>query len=505
MTAKSPPNKMRLLMLAFALFMGAVAGGAIAGPSWAEDARHPPTESITHLKLAIRGNESAFTATAGTLPLTDSKGEPQAWMSFVAYTRDDAARESRPISFVFNGGPGASSAYLHVGALGPRVVDFGTDGRVPSPPARMIDNPDSWLDLSDLVFIDPVGTGYSRTVVATGEANQRYWGVREDLQSFSAFIDLYLSRNGRVASPKYLVGESYGGFRAARLAQVLSNDHGIGVAGLFLISPVLEFSLLSGGTFEPLPYAFRLPSYAASAAALGTTGMPEVAAMADVERFALGAYLSALIATPRDEAALRATHAEVARRTGLPQAIVDQYDARVPPGIFTKEMRRANKQILSRYDGSISGPDPYPDSNGARGDPIMDGLRPLLTGAMVDYLSTVLGQRTELIYQLTNGEILRRWNWRSTLGSRDGAVGSADELREALAANANLKVVIAHGITDLVTPYLTSRYVIDRLPPSLTRDRVSLSVLPGGHMMYLRPVSRARLHADAAKLYPPPK
>lgn len=499
MTAISLPNKLRLLMLTFALLMGAT-----AAPSSAEDARHPPAESISHHKLATRGSEIAFTATAGTLPLVDAKGETQAWMSFVAYTRDGAARESRPISFVFNGGPGASSAYLHVGALGPRVVDFGADGRVPSPPARLVDNPDSWLDLTDLVFIDPVGTGYSRTVVASADANQRYWGVREDLQSFAAFIDLYLSRNGRVASPKYLVGESYGGFRAARLAQVLSSDHGIGVAGLFLISPVLEFSLLAGGTFEPLPYAFRLPSYAASTVALKSAAMPEVAALADVERFALGPYLAALISTPRDEAGLRLAHSEVARHTGLPQAIVDQYEGRVPPGIFTKEMRRAEKLVLSRYDGSIAGPDPYPESNGARGDPIMDGLRPLLTGAMVDYLGTTLGLHTDLVYQLINGEILRRWNWRSTLGSRDGAVGAADELREALAANANLKIVVAHGITDLVTPYLTSRYVIDRLPPSLTRNRVTLSILPGGHMMYLRPVSRAGLRADAARIYPPP-
>jgi carboxypeptidase C (cathepsin A) len=184
-------------------------------------------ESITHQSLKVGSVDAAFTATAATLPLADGKGETQADIYYVAYTRDDVASESRPITFVFNGGPGSSSAYLHLGALGPRVIDFGPDGQVPSPPGNLVDNPDSWLDLSDLVFVDPVGTGYSR---AADNAAKSYWGVTEDLASIATFIDRYLKQSHRQASPKYLVGESYGGFRAARLPELLAEDHNITIA-----------------------------------------------------------------------------------------------------------------------------------------------------------------------------------------------------------------------------------------------------------------------------------
>lgn len=496
MTAISMSNKLRQFLLAIAFLAGSMA------ICRAEDTRQPPPDATSRHTARIAGAEIAYTATAGSLALNDSKGERHAWMSYVAYVRDGGATEARPVTVVFNGGPGAASAYLHLGALGPRVVEFGADGGIPNAPARLIDNPDCWLDLSDLVFIDPVGTGLSRTVAASGEANQRYWGVREDLQAFAAFIDLYFARNNRQASPKYLVGESYGGFRAPRLPQFLSREHGIGIAGMMLVSPVLEFSLLMGDTFEPLPDAFRLPSYAA--VSLGSRALGDPTALPAIERFALGPYLAALVATPRNEATLRPVYAEVARLIGLPEALVAEHNGRVPPGVFGKEKRRAERPVVSRYDGAVAGPDPYPESSGsAASDPIMGGLRPFLTGAMVGHLAT-LGLRSELNYQLTNGDALGRWNWRSTQGSREGQVGAANKLREMLADNAALRVAIAHGVTDLVTPYLTSRYVIDRLPPSLTRNRVSQSLMEGGHMMYTRPASRARLHAEAARLYSAP-
>lgn len=341
--------------LCFALLALALLAG---GRSFADEPTRQPTgapaDAVTHQQLYFGDRRLSFTATAGSLPLTDAKGDRQAWVFFVAYTRDDAARETRPITFVFNGGPGASSAYLHIGALGPRVIDFGADGRMPALPARLADNPDSWLDLTDLVFVDPVGTGYSRTVATDNDAGKRYWGVREDLQSLAAFIELYLTRNGRMASPKYLVGESYGGFRAARLPHLLASERGIGVAGAFLISPVLEFSLLSGDEFTPIPPALRLPSYAA--VTLERMAKLTPAALADVERFALGPYLTALAAAPSDEAAMPSIYAAVAHYTGLPQSIVAQYDARVPLNVFIKETRRTDKLVVSRYDGSLHRP-----------------------------------------------------------------------------------------------------------------------------------------------------
>lgn len=462
-----------------------------------------PVDSITHQQFMAGPRKLPFTATAGTLPLVDAKGDRQAWIFFVAYTRDDTARETRPITFVFNGGPGASSAYLHIGALGPRIVDFGADGRMPAAPAQLIDNPDSWLDLTDLVFVDPVGTGYSRTVATGNDAGKRYWGVREDLQSLAAFIDLYLTRSGRTVSPKYLVGESYGGFRAASLPHLLASEHGIGISGAFLISPVLEFSLLTGDEFMPIPYALRLPSYAAVAIERAGTLTP--AALGEVERFALGPYLTALAATPRDEAVMHSVYTAVARYTGLPEAVVAQYDGRVPLGVFTKEARRADRVVVSRYDGSVTGPDAYPESSGTRGaDPILDASRTVLTSAMLDYLAGPLGVHTDLRYYLLSNNVERQWDWRSGLSRFEAYVGAGDALREELALDPSFRLVVAHGMTDLQTPYMTSRYVIDHLPPSLIRDRVSLNLYPGGHMIYLRSASRALLHADAAKLYPAP-
>ena len=490
--------------LCFALFAMALLAG---GRSFADEPTRlsigAPADTVTRQQLDFGDRKLSFTATAGTLPLADTKGERQAWVFFVAYTRDDAPRETRPITFVFNGGPGASSAYLHIGALGPRVIDFGADGRMPAVPVRLADNPDSWLDLTDLVFVDPVGTGYSRTVATDNDAGKRYWGVREDLQSLAAFIDLYLTRNGRAASPKYLVGESYGGFRAARLPHLLAAERGIGISGAFLISPVLEFSLLSSDEFMPIPPALRLPSYAA--VALERQGKLTPAALVDVERFALGPYLTALAATPSDEGAMPSIDAAVARYIGLPETIVAQYGARVPLSVFIKETRRTDKLVVSRYDGSFAGPDAYPESSGARGgDLILEGSRTVLTGAMVDYLSGTLGVRTDLRYHLLNSELDRQWDWRSGLSRFEAYVGAGDELRQELALDPSFKLVVAHGMTDLLTPYMTSRYVIDRLPLSLTRDRVSLKLYPGGHMMYMRSASRALLHADAAKLYPAP-
>ncbi len=458
-----------------------------------------PEDSTTHHKFKAGGREMAFTVTAGTLPLMDD-GKRRAGMFYVAYIRDGAPRGSRPISFVFNGGPGSSSAFLHIGALGPRILDYGPDGRLPTPPGHLVDNPDNWLDLTDLVFLDPVGTGYSRAVEE--KSYPAYWGVRQDLESIANTIELYLARNSRQTSPLYLIGESYGGLRAARLPQLLAAKHGIGVAGSFLISPALEFILRTSESLALLPDALKLPSYAAVAMERTATPTPE--ALAEVEHFALGPYLTA-IANPRDPAATRGINATVARYIGLPEPLVAQYIGRIPTEVFVREMRRNDKLVISPYDGSASAPDPYPEFMGSRGDDVVyDGFRTVLTDNMAEYLTQTLGVRTELPYRVANSQISRQWDWFSGVPGREGGyVGSDDQLREVLATNRAFKVTIAQGMTDLVTPYMVSRYLIDHLPPLLS-DRVTLSLYPGGHMMYARPPSRPRLHGDAAKFYPPP-
>lgn len=503
MTANLVPDKPNALRpLKRRAMLGLLATLAVPAASisdaWAAVPDSAP-DSVTRHQFKLGDRDVDFTVTAATLPLNDDKGERRAGIFHVAYTRDGADPDRRPVTFVFNGGPGASSAYLHIGALGPRIVPFGPEGQMPAPAARLVDNPDHWLDLTDLVFVDPVGTGYSRPV---GDG-KRYWGVSEDLESLASFIDRYLTLNSRRASPKYLVGESYGGFRAARLPEVLADDHSVAVAGVFLVSPVIEFSLIGGDALALLPDVLRLPSYAA--VRLEQSGALKPAALAEAEKFALGPYLTALAATPRDEAALRAIYPEVARLTGVPEAVIAQHEGRVPLGLFVKEARRADKLLISRYDGSATAPDPYPESSRARGDVFYDGLRSVLANAMTDYLGQSLGVQTDLSYRITNNQVVRQWNWRSGMGGRDGYAGAADALREVLAGNRGFKVAIAHGMTDLVTPYMTSRYVIDHLPASLTSGRVSLSLHPGGHMMYLRAASRAGLHADAARLYPAPE
>lgn len=513
MTANLAPNKHSatlrakacvaatvLAMLAVLAIVMRPEGAQAQEPSAAQEGTL--AQSVTHHRYAIGGGEADFTATAGVLPLGDAKGGRGAGIFYVAYTRDGAQRENRPLTFAFNGGPGNSSAYLHLGALGPRVVDFGADAEAPALPARLIDNPDHWLDLTDLVLVDPVGTGFSRAAAGGDDASRRYLGVREDLQALASFITLYLARNNREVSPVYLVGESYGGFRAARLPQLLAAEHGVSVAGVFLISPALEFSLLSDDGLALLPDVLRLPSYAA--VTLEHSTAPTPAALAEAERFALGPFLSALAASPRNEAALSATYATVAHYTGLPELVVAQHEGRIPVNLFRKETRRPDRLLISRYDGSVAAPDPYPESSRVEGDPIYDGLKTLLTGIMAEYLTGPLAIHTDLAYRLFNGEVSRQWNWRSGLSSREGFAGASDELREALAGNRNFKVVVAHGMTDLVTPYMTSRYVLDHLPLALTGGRVTFNLYPGGHMMYLRSASRARLHADAAKLYPSP-
>ena len=486
MTANPIRNKLLLILLLF-----------IAAPV-AAATPDEPADSITHPQFTVAGQSAAFTATAATLALNNDKGERQAGIFYVAYTRDGANPEHRPITFVFNGGPGSASTYLHLGALGPRIVPFGPDGQMPDAAAKLVDNPDSWLDLTDLVFIDPVGTGYSR---ATGDG-KRFWGVTEDLESLASFIERYLTASGRRVSPKYLAGESYGGFRAARLPSVLADDHNISIAGVVLISPVIEFSLIADDDLALLPDVLRLPSYAA--VHLEQSGALKPAALTEVERFAMGPYLTALAATPRDTAALRALYPEVARFTGVPEPVIAQREGRVPLGLFVKEAQRPDKLLISRYDGSATAPDPYPESSRARGDALFDGLRAVLANAMTGYLTDSLGVHTDLPYRLSNNQVVRRWNWQSGIGGRGGYAGAADSLREVLAGNRSFKVAVAHDMTDLVTPYMTSRYVIEHLPATLTDGRVTLSLHPGGHMMYLRAASRAGLHADAAKLYPAP-
>jgi carboxypeptidase C (cathepsin A) len=457
-----------------------------------------PADAVTTHTLKLKDRTVTYTATAGTLVLTGKNGDKAAEVFYVAFTENGANPATRPITFAMNGGPGAGSAYLDVGAVGPRVLDFGNGRDAPPAEAKLIDNPDTWLDFTDLVFIDPVGTGYSRGLGSDEEVKKQFWGVRQDLASLSTIVRRALAHLDRFGSPLYLAGESYGGFRTARLPVRLANDEGVAVNGAVLVSPVLEFSLLSGDLFNPMPWALRLPSYAA--VHLETEGKLAPAALQPVEQFALGDYVAALVAAPDDASRSVDIYAKIAAFTGLPDTVIARWHGRVPLGIFVKEIRHSEGDLVSRYDGTVTGSDPYPAAATPQsGDPILAGLKAIFTTGFTAYVRDELQFKTDRLYELLSDDVAKHWEWRD--GEDGERPGASDDLREGLALNPHLKVMIAHGLTDLQTPYMTSRYTIDHLPQALTRDRVTLKLYPGGHIMYLRPTSRAALHDDARTLY----
>jgi carboxypeptidase C (cathepsin A) len=509
------PKRTSLLLsagLIFCAFAQIVQASDTASPSAEKAPAHQPSEPpsssepvlpsdavTTQVLVSNKGEQITYTATAGSVTLTDAKGGKTAEIFYVSYMRSGVPLIKRPITFVFNGGPGASSAYLHIGAIGPRVLDFGTGRSAITPDGKTISNPDSWLPFTDLVFVDPVGTGYSRAMNSVKDVGKAFWGVHEDLEALSKIVWLILAKHDRMGSPVYLAGESYGGFRAAKLVKHLPADVGIPVAGATLISPVLEFSLLNDDDFNPLAWALRLPSYAAVALEAGDKLNRE--ALQGAEHYALGDYLTTLAATPPDASKSSAFYAAVAKDIGLPESLVARWDGRVPLSVFTKEIHHETGEIASPYDGSVDGADPYPSAPKTHGsDPVFENIIAPLTTSFVAYLRNELKFKTERPYVLLNREVSRKWDWGRDDPSE--AVGASDDLREGLALNPKLKIAIVHGMTDLVTPYMTSRFVIAHLPIELTRDRVSLDLLPGGHMMYLRPDSRTALARSAQSIYP---
>jgi carboxypeptidase C (cathepsin A) len=463
----------------------------------AADVELPPS-SITQHSMRLAGVEVAYSAKAGPLPLRDGKGKLLANIFYVAYTREPLDTK-RPITFVFNGGPGAASAYLHLGAIGPKAVEVNAKGELLGPPSRMVANDASWLDFTDLVFVDPVGTGYSRA--SSGKDEGDYWGVEQDTESLADFIRLYLIDAGRMSSPVFLAGESYGGFRAATITRSLQKTGGISPSGLVLISPALEFALLHGEDYDPLPWALGLPSYAAvNLESKGVTGRDALAAaLHDTEHYALNDYLVALASGVEQGA--ESTSAEVARLTGLPVEIVRRNFARIPANVFIKEFNRADGQVLSRYDGSVSGPDPNPTSAWSSGpDPVLDSTVPLWTSAFVQYAQDELAFKTDANYRLLNREVRNKWDF-GTSPTRQGYAGVLEDIQDARAANRALEVFIATGYTDLITPYLAPTYLVNQLTPLQGASPITIEDYAGGHMLYLRPDTRRALRKDVEAMY----
>ncbi len=454
-----------------------------------------PPDSVTEHTATIDGRTIGYTATAGTLNLYGQTGERTAAIFYTAYRAKDAPAD-RPLTFVFNGGPGAASAYLHLGLVGPKILDFGPSGRNGAN-ARLIDNPQSWLGFTDLVMIDPIGTGWSRTAKADDAGN--FYGVRPDASTMAKAIALYVAHNNRAGAPKYLLGESYGGYRAAKTAEALRQEQGLIVAGIVMISPLLEGRLIFGATSHPLGAALQLPSLAATELERRNAFTRE--AMADADRFAMTDYLTMLAGPAPTGEAAQSFYARIAQLTGLPLDVVTRTRGFVRDA-YLKQLRESDHAVVSRYDATLAAPDPYPESLSERGpDPVLDGFTRAYGGAFAAYARDELGFKTEMTYQLLANDVNGKWKWDNGGGGSRTQASASDDIRELLSLDPSFRLMIAQGYSDLITPYGVSRYVVDHLPPSLAAGRVALKLYRGGHMLYTTGPSRIALTADAKSFY----
>jgi len=464
-----------------------------AAKEQAGEARRLPADVTTDHTVELPDRTLRFKATAGSIPINNLEGKLQAEIAYIAYQRPDSEAAARPLTFVFNGGPGASSAYLQLGAMGPWRLPL--DNITPSSTPAAVPNPETWLDFTDLVFVDPVGTGYSRFIASGDEVRKQFWSVGGDIDVLATFMRKWIEKNGRQASKKFIAGESYGGFRAPKLASKL-NEQGVAASGLIMVSAVLDFGWRGHGRQSPLGWVARLPSMAAAAREAKEPFDRE--ALREVERYAAGEYLQDLVRGERDTAAVDRIVARVAQFTGLDPVLVRRLAGRIDTRTFVRERNRDRGLVASMYDATVTGIDPDPTSASSHyDDPVLAGLRAPLSSAMTDLYARVLKWRVEEPYHLLNGRVNSRWDWGGGRSTHE-VVG---ELRSVLATDRRLRVLVTHGASDLVTPYFETQLILDQMPAFVSPDRLKLSVYGGGHMYYSRDASRRALREDAKELY----
>jgi carboxypeptidase C (cathepsin A) len=465
-------------------------GRGSAAPPATEQHRLPP-DSTTKQTVVLPGRTLDFSATAGSIRLFDDKGEPQADIAYTSYQLDGADHAGRPVTFLFNGGPGASSAWLQLGAAGPWRLQMGGNGAVSSATPDLLPNAETWLDFTDLVFIDPVGTGYSRFIASGEDVRKRFLSVDGDVSSIALVIRRWLEKYDRLSSPKFVAGESYGGIRGPKIVRNLQTQQGVGVRGLILVSPLLDFRDFSGSSL--LQYSYTLPSMAAVAREVREAGRTPLtrADLADVERYAQGEFLTDLIKGQADTLAATRLADKVAALTGIDQAVSRRLAGRFDVSEFRREFDRRNGRVTGRYDASVMGFDPYPDSNSAHfGDPSGDPLKAPLTSAAVELTTRKLNWRPDGSYQLLSESVNRSWDFGR------GPAESVSQLRQVLALDPKMKLLVGHGLFDLATPYFASKVLLDQLPAYASPDRVKLVVYPGGHMFYSRDSARKAFRSE---------
>lgn len=510
----------RFLALGLGLAAAAAAGDPPSGAPSAAPAKpaaapadQQPAPVVTEHTIVLDGKTIKYRAYAGYLHLTDDgappppagKGpdagpaadepKPNARIFYVAYVREGVADpSSRPLTFAFNGGPGAASIWLHVGALGPREPELTERGEAPPPPYRIVDNPNSWIDATDLVFIDPMSTGYSRPL--NGARAQSFYGLQPDIASVADFIRLYTTRAGRWTSPKFLCGESYGTTRAAGLSEYLEDHCGIYVNGIVLMGSALNFEAFSFNPGNDRPYPLYLPTYATTAwyhrclsPELEALPVAKIAAMA--EDFAEREYAPALMAgsslPPSDEARIAAG---LSRLTGLPAAKWEQWNLRLAAPEFFVQLLMDRNRVIGRFDSRFTGPRIHPGTDDWEYDPSFDAVNPTFVAVFNDYVRRELHYKSDLPYEALTS--LQPWS------TPDNAyVDTAADLREAMTRNPYLKVMVCCGYYDLATPFFSAQTVLNELElaPSL-RGNVTIHYYDSGHMLYINRPSQAQFKRD---------
>ncbi|MEI6785844.1 MAG: peptidase S10 [Verrucomicrobiota bacterium] len=459
-----------------------------------------PKEELvkTQHSVTINGQKLDYTAVAGTILLRDNEDKPTAAIFYLAYTRDDARDPARrPVTFSFNGGPGASSVWMHLGLLGPRRVLLKEDGSALPPPYKLVDNEFSLLDETDLVFIDPVSTGFSRAVKPDDAG--KFHSVESDLRSVANFIRLYTTRNNRWGSPKFIIGESYGTTRAAGLTGELRERQRMNVNGIMLVSTVLNFETISFARGNDLPNVLYLPSYTASAwyhkkLPPDLQQLPVAEAMARAETFAARDYNHALLlgsALPAETR--RAVVKELARLTGLSDELIDRANLRLPLGRFAGELLRTEDRVIGRFDARYKGYVRDRLSGGMEYDPSLEAIDSVFASTFNSYVRAELNYKSDLPYEILTGV---QWDW----GEQNRFLNVAETLADSLTRNPYLRVHVACGLYDLATPWSAVRYTFNHLQvdPDLAKN-ITLDTYTAGHMMYLNLPDLKKQKADLAR------
>ena len=461
----------------------------------AEKTDAPPLPPDAHATQSIQlaGRTLNYTATVGTIPVYGADGKKTGDVVYTSYVMEGAGR---PVTFALNGGPGASSVYLNFGAIGPKHVPFGDEGDSPSDPSTLSDNPGTWLDFTDLVFIDPIGTGFSRSAVNADETKKDFYSTENDIQYLSRVVYDWLTKNKRLQSKKYIAGESYGGYRVPRMTHFLQSQLGVAMNGVVAVSPYLNPTIDQGGDLSPIPWITTLPSIAA--ANLERKKNLSAETMKPVIEYARGEYASDLLKGKSDPQALDRIVNHVSELTGLDKTFVRRAGGRIEIGAYLREVFRTEGKLGSVYDSNVTSFDPYPFAPAQRSnDPLLESIVAPTTTAMVDFVTRVVGWNVSARYNALSFEVNSKWDFDSQALRR----GAVPDLREAVAADPKLRVLIVHGWNDLSCPFMGSILTVDQMPVMGDPTRVAVHEYPGGHMFYSRKDSQAALKRDVQEMF----